>query len=215
MSSLSEALRELGAGHPELAPLLPAAHDAFELLASSFRAGGKVLVCGNGGSAADADHIAAELMKGMCGRRRLADRDAERFRALLPPPVADHLASHLEPALPTLSLSGPAALVSAVANDTDPNLVFAQQVYGYGRPGDVLWTISTSGRSRNCVLAAAVARAQGLRVLAMTGADPSELGQLADVCLAVPAVETARAQELHRPLYHAICAALEADLVPS
>ena len=198
--------------YPVLEAVRPAVREAFELLASAFRTGRKVLVCGNGGSAADAEHIAGELMKGISRRRRLPEETARRLEASLPAELAAYLSEHLEPALPTISLVGGTSLPSAVANDTAPDMVFAQQVHGYGHPGDVLWALSTSGRSRNVVLAAATARAAGLRVLAMTGRSASMLGDLADVCIAVPADATTEAQELHLPVYHALCQALEQEL---
>ena len=213
MPGAEQSLAALGVRYPALDAVLPAVRDAFDLLAGAFRAGGKLLVCGNGGSAADADHIAAELMKGMSKRRRLPHEVSRQLRAALPPELADYLGGHLEPSLPAVSLVGAASLISAVANDTAPDMVFAQQVHGYGRPGDVLWVISTSGRSRTTVLAAAVARADGLRVLALTGRDPAAVGELADVCVAVPADDTAEVQELHRPVYHALCQALEHELM--
>jgi phosphoheptose isomerase len=153
-------------------------------------------------------------MKGMCGRRRLPAEVASRLSEVLPSELADHLAANLEPALPTISLSGASSLILAVSNDTDPDMVFAQQVYGYGRPGDVLWAISTSGRSRNVILAAAMARASQMSVVALTGEGAGPLGKLADVCIAVPSGTTAEAQELHRPVYHALCEALESSLAP-
>ncbi len=192
--------------HPELDAT--AVRAAFALLAAAFLAGGKVLVCGNGGSAADAEHIVGELMKGMNTRRT-----APAFvRAALPPgELGEYLADRLEQALPAISLVSQAGLITAIGNDTAADLVFAQQVLGYGRPGDVLWAISTSGRARNVMLAAVTARAAGLRVLAMTGAGGLPLGDHADVQIAVPGETTPAVQELHLPVYHALCAALEAQ----
>jgi phosphoheptose isomerase len=201
-------LDELAVRHPELAACAESVHEAFGLLAACFRADGKLLICGNGGSAADAEHIVGELMKGMKTARALPARLLERL-----PPTDDgqYLAARLEPALPAISLVSQASLISAIGNDTAADVVFAQQVLGYGRPGDVLWAISTSGRARNVLLAAITARAAGLRVLAMTGADGLPLGGPADVWLRVPTADTAVAQELHLPVYHALCAALEAE----
>lgn len=211
---MSSTLSSLFARHPELGSCEAEINSAFEMIAGAFRAGNKLLVCGNGGSAADAEHIAGELMKGMCGRRHLPADVASRFSEVLPVELAEHLAANLEPALPTISLAGATSLILAVSNDTDPDMVFAQQVHGYGRPGDVLWAISTSGRSRNVILAAAVARASQMGVVALTGQGGGPLGEMADVCIAVPAPTTAAAQELHRPVYHAICEALESSLTP-
>jgi phosphoheptose isomerase len=201
-------LSQLAVRYPDLAACADSVGEAFWLLTACFRAGGKLLICGNGGSAADAEHIVGELMKGMNASRALP----AGFLAALPPGEAgEYLAAMLEPALPAISLVSQASLISAIGNDTAGDMVFAQQVLGYGRPGDVLWAISTSGRARNVVLAAITARAAGLRVLAMTGADGLPLGEQADVWLRVPAAETPAAQELHLPVYHALCAALEAE----
>jgi D-sedoheptulose 7-phosphate isomerase len=201
-------LADLAVRHPDLAVCADSAMDAFRLLAASFRADGKLLICGNGGSAADAEHIVGELMKGMNATRPLP----ASFEAALPSGEdGEYLAARLEPALPAISLVSQAGLISAIGNDTAGDMVFAQQVLGYGRPGDVLWAISTSGRARNVLLAAITARAAGLRVLAMTGADGLPLGEQADVWLRVPAAGTPAAQELHVPVYHALCAALEAE----
>lgn len=199
-------LAELPARYQDLAACADSVGEAFGLLAACFRADGKLLICGNGGSAADAEHIVGELMKGMNTSCPLP----AWFQAALPTGEAgEYLADRLEPALPAISLVSQASLISAVGNDAAGDMVFAQQVLGYGRPGDALWAISTSGRARNVLLAAITARAAGLRVLAMTGADGLPLGQHADVWLRVPAASTPAAQELHLPVYHALCAALE------
>ena len=169
---------------------------AFELLREAFCAGGKLLLCGNGGSAADADHIVGELMKGF----------------LLPRPLdRPGLPSGLQGALPAIALTQHSALNTAFGNDADPQLVFAQQVLGLGRPGDVLLGISTSGNSRNVMLAAQTARAVGMRVIALTGQTGGMLASLSDVLLAAPAVSTPEVQEYHLPLYHTLCAMLEEE----
>lgn len=191
---------------PALSDCLPDLEAAYRMLDACLSEGHKVLLCGNGGSAADAEHIVGELMKGFRLKRPLpqALRDALR-------PALGDLADLLQEGMPAISLTQHSALSSAVANDLHADLGFAQQVMGYGQPGDVLWGISTSGNAKNVCHAAAVARAKGMKVLAMTGAGGGRLAGLADVTIAVPERETALVQELHLPVYHALCAMLEAE----
>ncbi len=164
---------------------------------------GCVYLCGNGGSASDAEHIVGELMKSFLVQRPLSD-DMERC---LGDPA---LSGKLQESLRAFSLTGSGSLASAFANDVDPGLVYAQQIYGYGRPGDVLWGISTSGRSENVLRALQVARAKGLDTLGLTGRDGGGMASLCKVCIRVPETETYKVQELHLPVYHALCAMLEA-----
>lgn len=193
--------------YPSLAATGEAIPTAITLLGDAFAAGGKLLTCGNGGSAADSDHIVGELMKSFLLPRRLT---AEENAALAARGEdGAYLAAHLERGLPAISLCAHAALTTAVANDTAADTIFAQQVMALGQPGDVLLAISTSGNSRNCVLAAQTARARGLSVIALTGIGGGKLGEIADVTISVPEKETFCVQELHLPVYHAICAALE------
>lgn len=174
---------------------------AFDLLLTCYRNGGKVLTCGNGGSAADAEHIVGELLKKFKKHR---DIDCG-IAAKLPP----ELAVRLEGALPAVSLVSMSGILTAFANDVSWETAFAQQVYGLGNPGDVLIALSTSGNSANCVNAALVAKAKGMKVVSMTGAGGGKLGDFADAAIKVPEMETYRIQELHLPVYHALCAALE------
>ena len=180
--------------HCDLLPLKANILRAFQLTRDAFRCQGKLLLCGNGGSAADADHIVGELMKGF----------------LLPRPAqANGLPKGLQKALPALSLAGHTALATACANDLSAELVFAQQVYGYGRPGDMLWALTTSGCSSNVLAAAQTARAVGMHVVGFTGRTGGDLASYCDVLLNVPANTPAEAQEYHLPLYHTLCAMLE------
>ena len=181
----------------------------FETMAKSYYAGGKLLVCGNGGSCADSEHIVGELMKCFLIRRPISDALYSALSEF--GDDGDALKAHLEGALPAISLCGHNALTTAYLNDTEPTMTFAQQVVGYGRRGDVLLAISTSGNSKNCVYAATVARAMGLRVLALTGEKPSKLSALADVTVQAPSAETFKIQEYHLPIYHALCAMLEEE----
>lgn len=190
--------------YPELASCRAQAEAAAELIIDSFRAGGKLMTCGNGGSASDAMHIVGELMKGFVLPRRLDGEARARLND-------DYLADNLQGALPAVSLIGEAALSTAYANDCAPDLAFAQQLMGLGRAGDVLLGISTSGNSRNVLYAAKAARAQGVKVVMLTGEGGGKCAALADVTIAVPAKETFMVQEYHLPVYHALCLAIEEE----
>jgi D-sedoheptulose 7-phosphate isomerase len=196
--------------YPALAPLGGEILGACELLIEAFRAGRKLLVCGNGGSAADADHIVGELMKGFILKRPCGP-SLRASLAAADPAMGARLAERLQMALPAIALTQHSALSSAFANDADPELVFAQQLLGYGVAGDVFWGISTSGNSRNVLHAAVLARVLGLKVIGLTGRGGGALAKLSDVIIAVPEVETYKVQELHLPIYHAICMAVEAS----
>lgn len=181
-----------------------AAYDeAFSRIEAAFVRGNKLMLCGNGGSAADAEHIVGELMKGFLLKRPVAEQ-------VFPGGVPDPALEKLQGALPALSLNGHPALAAALVNDTDASLIYAQQLLGLGRPGDVLLCISTSGNARNCCLAAQTARALGVEVIALTGAGGGRLAELSDCLIAVPERETYLVQQMHLPLYHALCARLEA-----
>lgn len=192
---------ELYERYPQLKGCEVEIKKAFDVLLASYRADGKVLVCGNGGSASDAEHIVGELLKKFKKHR---DVDAA-IAAKLP---AD-LVAKLEGSLPAVSLVSMSGILTAFANDVAWETAFAQQVLGLGRSGDVLIALSTSGNSANCVNAARVARAKGMKVISMTGAGGGKLGEIADAAIRVPENETYRIQELHLPVYHALCAALE------
>ena len=174
---------------------------AFSILESAFINGRKLLICGNGGSCADAEHIEAELMKGFRLKRPIT--------ALFPDGAPDEALQKLQGALPAIALSGSSPLTSAVINDTDADLIYAQQVLGLGQAGDVLLCISTSGNARDCCLAAMVARQRKMTIIALTGQIGGKLAALADCLLNVPEKETYKVQELHLPLYHTLCAELE------
>ena len=207
---------ELFLRYPILMPQRESLEDAFEILARCLRAGSTVYVCGNGGSAADAEHIVGELMKGISRRRPISLSERERLLAAVPgfEEETAYLADRLDGALRAVCLSSQTSLLTAVANDLGPDVVFAQPVFGYGRAGDVLWAISTSGRSRNVILATIAARARSMAVIALTGEEGLPLGSLADAWIRVPARDTSSAQELHVPVYHALCRALEESCFP-
>lgn len=178
------------------------------MLETAYAHDGQVLVCGNGGSAADSEHIVGELMKGFARTRPVSAAVREQLKTASPETGA-YLADHLQGALRALSLVSQTSLTTAFSNDVAPDMVFAQQVFGYGRPGDVLWGISTSGTSKNVVHAAHVARARGLGTLAFTGLEGGELAACSDVSIQVPFTETPAIQESHVVVYHALCLALE------
>lgn len=198
---MNRHLDELLDRFPALAGCVADTERAFELLRDCYSGGGKVLICGNGGSAADAEHWAAELLKGFMSKRPLPP-DARKG-------LTPRLAEKLQGALPTIPLTGFVSYRTAFANDVDPDLVFAQLVWALGRPGDVLAALSTSGESTNVCLAAEVASAREMKVLALTGEDGGQLAKLADVCVRVPARQTHLVQEYHLPVYHCLSLMLE------
>jgi D-sedoheptulose 7-phosphate isomerase len=171
---------------------------ALDLIITTYKNGGKVLVCGNGGSAADSEHIVGELMKGFMLKREVED---ER--------ISEHLRKNLQGALPAISLPSQSAILSAFINDVEPEMMFAQLVYGYGKENDLLICLSTSGNSKNCVNAAEVAKGIGVKVLSMTGEKESKLSEISDCTIKVPETETFKVQEYHLPVYHYLCAETE------
>ncbi len=181
---------------------------AHELLSEAYCNGRKLLVCGNGGSASDSEHIVGELMKEFKLKRKVFSEQAEALKEI-DSELGQVLADNLQGALPAISLTGHSALQTAYMNDAVPELVFAQQVNGYGKPGDVFLGISTSGNSKNVLYAAVNAKAKGLKVVGLTGAKENKLMKYADVCIRVPETETYKIQELHLPVYHALCLMLE------
>ena len=181
---------------------------AYQIIAASYEAGGKLLIAGNGGSAADAEHIVGELMKGFKKTRRLDEALAERLLRESPE-LGPDLVQHLQKALPAIAMDGHPALTTAYANDCAPLMCFAQQVNGYGKTGDVFLGISTSGNSKNVLFAATTAHAKGLKVIGLTGAKDSKLKDMSDVCIKAPQTETYMIQELHLPIYHYLCLMLE------
>lgn len=191
---------------PSLETLRPSLHAAVDLIVSAFRSGNKVMTCGNGGSAADAEHIVGELMKGFLLKRHLSEAQKQE---LVSSGCPEELVLQLQQGVPAISLVAGVSLPTAFANDVSPKAVFAQQVFALGQKGDVLIAISTSGNSGNVILAAQVAKALGIKSIGLTSGKKSILTDIADVCIAVPATEVARVQELHLPVYHAICADVE------
>ncbi len=210
---MDESLRTLTRRRPELGACLAEVEAAYALLERGFRQGGKLLVCGNGGSAADAEHIVGELMKGFGSPRRLPEAQRRRLMEAEPEDGA-YLASRLQGALPALALSSHSALLTAIANDVAFDMVFAQQVHGYGRPSDMLLAISTSGDSLDVVRALQVARAGGLVTIGLSGPGGGRMGPLCDVAIHAPGVSVSEVQEAHQSIYHCLCTMLELAFFP-
>ena len=176
--------------------------NAYGLFADCYDNGGKILCCGNGGSAADCDHFVGELMKGFLKTRPLSDEEKSRFDD-------SFIASNLQKGLPAISLCAHSALMTAFSNDAMPSLVFAQQVYAYAEKNDVLLCFSTSGNSENIVFAAKAAKAANIKIVSVTGEKSSALSNISDVCIKLPETETFKVQELTLPVYHCLAAMLE------
>ena len=196
---MSKILETLLDRYPVLLPCREDIQASAQRIGDSFARGGKLLIAGNGGSAADAEHIVGELMKSFVLPRPLDASLMERLRKIDPQRGA-LLAQHLQQGLPAIALDGHPALSTAFQNDCEPQLVFAQQVIGYGREEDALLAISTSGNSENVLYAAIAAKAKEMAVIGLTGARESRLSALADICIRVPATETYQVQELHLPV---------------
>lgn len=197
----NEILTQFSKAYPELH--LNPIWEAYEILLESITNNGKLLVCGNGGSSADADHIVGELVKSFKLERKLSINEISKFTG------HEKMAAKLQKGIPAISLCAHESLLSAISNDTGSEMVYAQQVYVYGSAGDVLIAISTSGNSENIVNAAITAKSCGVKVIGITGAAESELSGICDLCLKLPSTETYRIQEYTMPIYHVLCAMLE------
>lgn len=191
-------LNELFERYPALQICEKDIEDALKLLIDTYKNDGKVLVCGNGGSAADSEHIVGELMKGFMLKREVDDGR-----------IPENMRCNLQGALPAISLVSQSGVLSAFINDVEPEMMYAQLVYGYGKEGDLLICLSTSGNSTNCVNAAEVAKSIGVKVLSLTGEKESRLSQLSDCTVKVPDTETFKVQEYHLPVYHFLCSMTE------
>ena len=201
-------LNELFTRYPQLSECADTLNTVTAALVNCYRNGGKLLLCGNGGSHADCDHIVGELMKGFLKKRPLSSMQKEKIKHCAPV-LNDAMLGKLQNGLPAISLPSIAVLNSAFCNDIDPELIYAQSVLGLGKPGDVLLCISTSGNAKNVFAAAAVAKGLDLTVIALTGMDGGKLREISDICIRVPETETFKVQELHLPVYHYLCAATE------
>jgi len=208
---MNDSLQILLTRYPQLAGLEQELKRAAELLIETARSGKLILVAGNGGSAADSEHIVGELMKSFIAPRPL-DEELQARLVEVDQVMGVHIATHLQKGIAAICLSSHTALTSAFSNDVDSSLSFAQQVAGYGGDGALLWALSTSGNARNVVQAAVTAKAMGMKVLALTGEGGGKLKEFSDVCLTVPETETYKVQELHLPIYHWLCIAAEETL---
>lgn len=201
-------LEELMERYPSLSCIKEEIKNAYEILEACYVNGGKLLIAGNGGSCADAEHIVGELMKGFVKRRSVSTEFQETLKEI-DPELGRALAEKLQGGLPAIALTGHPGLSTAFLNDVDGEMIFAQQTYGYGKKGDVLLGISTSGNSKNVMYAMTAARALGMKTIGLTGKDGGKLKRAADVSIVVPESETFKIQELHLPVYHALCLMLE------
>ena len=201
-------IEELIHRYPELSPVKDQIQKAADCLISCYQMERKVLVCGNGGSCSDSDHIVGELMKGFEHKRpieeslknQLSDIAGERGK---------YLAEKLQQGFPAISLTAHSALITAIANDTDADLIFAQQVVGYGNAGDILIGISTSGNSQKVLDAMITSKAKGMTIIGLTGETGGRIKSLCDILINVPEKRTLFVQELHLPVYHALCLMVE------
>lgn len=203
-------LNELINRYPALEVIKEELKKAVDLMEKVVRDGGKILVCGNGGSCSDGDHIVGELMKGFLSMRPVNNNFTDKLKELYPNDY-EYLKTNLQETVPAISLNSHPALSSAFANDVNADMVYAQLAYGYGNEGDLLIGISTSGNSKNVVNAVKIAKAKGLFTMAFTGQKPCLL-DMCDVVLKAPDTETFKIQEYHLPIYHYLCAELEKRL---
>lgn len=204
-------LQQTMTDNPALRECEPAIVNAWESLLQCFRRGGKLLLCGNGGSASDCEHIVGELMKGFILPRQLPDNVRAKITATWPE-HGKYLSSHLQGALPAISLVSHISLSTAFINDVAADMVYAQQVYGYGKPGDILMALSTSGNAVNVANAVRIAEICGMETIAITGNKGGELAHLANYVIHLPAEKTYRIQELTLAVYHCLCAMLEMEI---
>ena len=201
-------LNELLERYPELKACVNEIEAARELLIQTYENNGKVLCCGNGGSCSDSEHIVGELMKGFISLRPVGNEFMSKLEDL-GFEDAEYITKNLQGSLPAIALGSQSGVLSAFANDVAADMVYGQMVFGYGQPNDVLMGLSTSGNSKNVVYAAKVAKAKGVKTIALTGARDSKLSAICDVTIKVPETETFKVQELHLPVYHYLCASVE------
>lgn len=196
------------ARYPNLKNIRKSIIDAYYIMENCYLNCGKILIAGNGGSAADAEHIVGELMKSFKLPRHI-NSDIAKSLVEMDSAMGNNLVKYLQGSLPAIALDGHFALTTAYNNDCNPELCFAQQVYGFGNSSDIFLGISTSGNSKNVLYAALVAKSKGMKVIGLTGARESNLSKYADVCIKAPQLETYMVQELHLPIYHCLCLMLE------
>lgn len=208
--SVEKELIILFGNYPELTGCRDCILAAFNVMRECYQSGGLIMTCGNGGSASDASHIVGELMKSFKCKRPLSEEQRNRLMSLFPQ-EGTMLAENLQQAVPALALTDQVTLNTAYLNDVSSDMIFAQQVFGYGKKGDVLIGISTSGNSHDVVNACKVAKTFGIHTIALTGEKGGLLADICEVTITVPALETYRVQEYHLPIYHTLCAMLECE----
>jgi D-sedoheptulose 7-phosphate isomerase len=201
-------IKELIERYPALAICEKDIRAAASAIIDSYKAGGKLIVAGNGGSAADSDHITGELLKSFVKKRKPDQKFLDALSAI-DSGTGSYLSDKLQGSLPAIALTNNSALMTASLNDVDGNVLFAQQVMGFGKKGDVFLGISTSGNSKDVIYALAVAKALGVKTVALTGKTGGKCKELADISIVVPENETFKIQELHLPVYHALCLTIE------
>jgi D-sedoheptulose 7-phosphate isomerase len=197
--------------YPALKECAPAIQATYEAIVESVKQGGKVLVCGNGRSCADSEHIVGELMKGFLRKRPICPKLAEAIQAA-DSAAAERIIPRLQSPVTAIALNSHPGLSSAIANDLDASMIYAQQLLGLGRKGDVFIGLSTSGNAANVYNAAVIAKALGITVVGMTGVSGGKLAGIADILISVSEKETYMVQELHLPVYHCLCAMVEAEI---
>lgn len=201
-------IKELIERYPALAVCEKDIRAAASAIIDSYKAGGKLIVAGNGGSAADSDHITGELLKSFVKKRKPEQKFLDALSAI-DSDTGSYLSDKLQGSLPAIALTNNSALMTASLNDVDGNVLFAQQVMGFGKKGDVFLGISTSGNSKDVIYALAVAKALGVKTVALTGKTGGKCKAVADISIVVPENETFKIQELHLPVYHALCLTIE------
>ena len=195
--------------YPVLRPLDKELREAFSMMKHCFEKGGKLLLCGNGGSSADSDHIVGELMKAFCKKRKIKPELLSQLKELYGDKEASYFEKHLEVGLPAISFSSQTALHTAFSNDQDETLFYAQCLLGYGKKEDLLFGISTSGNAKNVGYALKLAKAMGIPSILLTGKDGGSGKEYADLTIIAPSMETYQIQELHLPIYHCLCLMVE------
>lgn len=201
-------IEELIKRYPALSICQGEIQKTVEMLIQCYENSGKLMICGNGGSCADAEHIVGELMKGFLKKRPLSQSQCQFMKEQCPM-LENAILEKLQQGLPAIALPSFAALNTAFCNDVEPELVYAQALMGLGKKGDIVLCISTSGNASNILAAAKVAKALGLTVIGLTGMHGGRLKDIADICICVPESETYKVQELHLPVYHYLCASVE------
>jgi D-sedoheptulose 7-phosphate isomerase len=205
---MTDYIRELIERYPALSVCEESIRSSYAILEKCYADGGKLLVAGNGGSCSDSDHICGELLKSFI-KKRAPEKSFLDTLASIDPDTGAYLADKLQGSLPAISLANQTAVMTASLNDVDGNVMFAQQVNGYGKPGDVFLGITTSGNSKDVIYAMVVAKAKGLKTIALTGNTGGKAAKLADAAIIVPEKETFKIQEFHLPVYHALCLQIE------